>query len=182
MECNKTNAEARELTYAEFPSKFVWKQDKRIWIRRSRGKPIGRIHHVSPKQGDLFYLRILLNKVRGPTSYDDIKTVNGKIYETHKEACYALGLLDDDQEYINCITEAAESGSGNFLRSLFVMLLLSDSLTRPNDVWDQTWQHLSEDILNREQLIHRNPGNFFFYIFPLLFLRFLSFCFELFFT
>ncbi|XP_035845824.1 uncharacterized protein LOC110943497 [Helianthus annuus] len=104
---------ARTLTYVQFPRFYVWKLDKRIWVPRIKGKTIGRIHSVSPSTGEAYYLRILLNKVKGPTSFDDIKTVNGRVYDTFRDACYALGLLDDDSEYIEAIKEANISGSAD---------------------------------------------------------------------
>ncbi|KAK7323502.1 hypothetical protein VNO77_26978 [Canavalia gladiata] len=67
---------------------------------------LGRLHFVPPGSGELFYLRLLLNKVKGPQSYEDIQTVNKKIYPTLKEACYTLGLLDDDREYVDAINQA----------------------------------------------------------------------------
>ncbi|MCI25274.1 helicase-like protein, partial [Trifolium medium] len=75
LDANKKYPEARDLTYSEFPMKFVWKQGDRVWAPRQRGLSIGRIHYVPPGAGEQFYLRILLNYVKGPTSYDDIKTV-----------------------------------------------------------------------------------------------------------
>ncbi|XP_071718689.1 uncharacterized protein [Rutidosis leptorrhynchoides] len=107
MICNIFNQEARELTYFEYPTKFIWNKDNRIWSRRKRNTgAIGYIHHVAPASGDLFFLRILLKKVKGPTSYQDIRTVNGKVFDSYRDACYDLGLLDDDKEYIEGIKEA----------------------------------------------------------------------------
>ncbi|XP_071732984.1 uncharacterized protein [Rutidosis leptorrhynchoides] len=78
MKFNASNQEAHELTYFEFQEKFISNKDNRSWIRRKRNTGvIGRIHHVAPASGDIFFLRILLNKVKGPTSYEDIRTVNG---------------------------------------------------------------------------------------------------------
>ncbi|XP_035835819.1 uncharacterized protein LOC110888316 [Helianthus annuus] len=139
---------ARTLTYVQFPRFYVWKLDKRIWVPRIKGKTIGRIHSVSPSTGEAYYLRILLNKVKGPTSFDDIKTVNGRVYDTFRDACYALGLLDDDSEYIEAIKEANISGSAAYIRNLFATMLLSSTLSRPEVVWESTWKYMTDDFLN----------------------------------
>ncbi|CAH1433286.1 unnamed protein product [Lactuca virosa] len=39
--------------------------------------------------------------VKGPTSFDELRTVNGETHSSFRDACYALGLLDDDKEYID---------------------------------------------------------------------------------
>ncbi|XP_024976242.1 uncharacterized protein LOC112514142 [Cynara cardunculus var. scolymus] len=106
MHCNQIYQEERELTYVEFPTKFVWKLDEQRWDRRKKGFSIGRIHSVSPTVREEYYLRILLNKVKGPKSFEDIRTVNGKTFLSFRDACYAVGLLDDDKEYIDAIEEA----------------------------------------------------------------------------
>ncbi|XP_076945952.1 uncharacterized protein LOC143617209 [Bidens hawaiensis] len=150
MDCNQHDDLARQLTYVEFPSKFVWVLKDRKWERRKKGFAVGRIHHVSPSLGEVYFLRVLLNKVKGPRSFDEIKTVNGVIYATFRDACYALGLLDDDSEYIEAIQEASQSGSGFFLRNLFASMLMSNSISRPEFVWEKTWSiYLS---LTEEQL------------------------------
>ena len=58
-----------------------------------------------------YYLRVLLNIVKGPRSYEEIRTVKGIVYKTYKDACYALVLLDDDKEYIEAINEASLWGT-----------------------------------------------------------------------
>ncbi|XP_035845337.1 uncharacterized protein LOC110933803 [Helianthus annuus] len=112
MEKNEKDPLARTLTYVEFPTKFVWKKDERIWDKRIIGKTIGRIHCVNPSMGEAYFLGILLNKVVGPKSFEDIRTVNGQVFPTFRDACYARGLLDDDKEYIEAIKEAYYTGSG----------------------------------------------------------------------
>lgn len=97
MEANKKYPEAKELTYAQFPSKFVWKQNIFEWMPRKQGFAVGRVFYVPPGSGEQYYQRILLNIVKGPESYEDIRTVNGVLYPTFKEAYYILGLLEDDK-------------------------------------------------------------------------------------
>nr|KAJ0191156.1 hypothetical protein LSAT_V11C800434810 [Lactuca sativa] len=96
----------------------------------------GKTHSVSPNLGEAYFLRILLNKVKGPTSFDEIRTVNGETYSSFRDVCYALGLLDDDKEYIDVIKEASHSGSGFYLRFLFATLLMCNSMSKPEAVWE----------------------------------------------
>ena len=119
MKANKEYPEAKELTYVEFPQKFVWKEVEvcddekngrkktKKWCLRQCGMSVGRIFYVQLGVGELYYLKILLNTVKGPTCFEDIRTVNGVQYPTFKEACFVLGLLDDDKEYIDGIVEAS---------------------------------------------------------------------------
>ncbi|XP_075475631.1 uncharacterized protein LOC142507875 [Primulina tabacum] len=155
MEANKKYPEARELLYAEFPMKFVWKRDTREFVPRKKRFSIGRIFYVPPGCGDMYYLRFLLNVVRGPTCYDDISIVNGVQYRSFRDACYALGLLNDDKEYIDGIVEASHWASAQSLRVLFATLLSSDSISRPDVVWESCWTYLSDDILYKQRnLLH----------------------------
>ncbi|CAH1426030.1 unnamed protein product [Lactuca virosa] len=155
MECNKHDEDARKLSYVEFPTKYVWNKSDKIWTKRkTKSKALGRLNHVSPKAGDIYYLRILLNKIKGPTCYEDIKKINGIVHDSYKDACYALGLLDDDREYISSINETHHWATASFCRSLFVMLITSDSLSSPAHVFEETYQCLSDDVIHvREQEI-----------------------------
>ncbi|KAL6580529.1 hypothetical protein OROMI_008553 [Orobanche minor] len=146
MEANKRYSKAKELTYAEFPKWFVWDAKQREWRPRKKGTAYGRLYYVYPGSGELYFLRILLNVVRGCESYEDIRTFNGFVYPSFRDACYARGLLDDDREYIDAIVEASFWGSEDMLRSLFVTLLMSDSISRPEFVWNMSWSYLSADI------------------------------------
>nr|XP_029145224.1 uncharacterized protein LOC114924536 [Arachis hypogaea] len=111
FQANKIYSEARSLTFAEFPTHFVWKAKERVWLPRKSHAVIGRIFFVPPGSGERYYLRLLLNCVRGPTCYEDIRTIDGVVYSSFKDACYARGLLDDDKEYVEAIVEASYWGS-----------------------------------------------------------------------
>ncbi|KAL7132194.1 hypothetical protein ABFS83_12G055800 [Erythranthe nasuta] len=153
MDANSTYTEAKGLTYAEFPAKFVLKQPLRAWTPRKKGLSVGRIHYVAPGSGELYYLRILLNIIRGPSSYIELRTINNVVYPTFRDACYAIGLLDDDKEYIDGIEEASHWGFAKFLRNMFTTLLLSNQMARPEYVWDKIWHFLSDDILRMQRTI-----------------------------
>lgn len=162
LNTNKKDPFAKTLKYIDFPMFYTWQRTKKIWTRRQlKGYgSIGRINYVPPALGEIYYLRVLLNHVIGPTSYEDIRTVDDQVFETFKDACFARGLLDDDKEYINAIKEASTWASGNFLRTFFVMLLLSDSISRPFVLWTTTNDLLMEDILYQQRKIMNIPSKY----------------------
>ena len=51
---------------------------------------------------------MLLSKVRGPTSYEDLQTIDGVLHPTFKAAYIQLGLLGDDKEWDLAINEASK--------------------------------------------------------------------------
>jgi hypothetical protein len=83
---------------------------------------------VPPTTGELYYLRMMLTITKGPTSYEDIKLVNGFQYLTYREACFAMGFLGDDREYIAAIREAYNWGS----RSILEKVIYNHALIRIN--------------------------------------------------
>ncbi|KAL6574841.1 hypothetical protein OROMI_012126 [Orobanche minor] len=157
FKANEKYPEARELTYAQLPSYFTWRQKTREWVPRYQHKCVGRLYFVRPGTGERFYLRLLLNHVRGPRCFEDIRTFDGVVYDTFREVCYARGLLDDDKEYVDGIVEASHWASEHSLRNLFVTLLASDCLDRPETLWQKCWEYLSADIENNYKRNLNNP-------------------------
>uniref|UniRef100_A0A453C8K0 Uncharacterized protein n=1 Tax=Aegilops tauschii subsp. strangulata TaxID=200361 RepID=A0A453C8K0_AEGTS len=132
MTANQLHEEARSLTYAQFPTKWTWHAKEKEWRKRRGGKKtIGRIYYAQPTSGEKYYLRMLLNTVKGCRSYEEIRTVDGVVHPTYKSACYALGLLNDDKEGDNCIKEASHWASAPQMRQLFCTILLFCEVTDP---------------------------------------------------
>ncbi|XP_076925349.1 uncharacterized protein LOC143588135 [Bidens hawaiensis] len=139
MEANRNYEHARRLSYDEFPTQFVWKKTSPPkWVERKSGFAIGRIHAVPASFDEAYYLRILLNKVKGPQCFEDIRTVDGVVCDSFRDACYRRGLLDDDKEYIEAIEKASHTANGYYLRNLFATMLITFSFSRPDYVWDNT--------------------------------------------
>ncbi|XP_035845668.1 uncharacterized protein LOC110873237 isoform X3 [Helianthus annuus] len=155
---NNRDALARKLTYAEIPTQYVWQEDNKVWKKLLERTPVGRIVYCNPAAGPKYYLRMLLGIVRGPRSFEEIKTVDGVVYETYKEACYAYGLLNDDKEWSDALSEAKLWASGSQLRELFVTMLLFCEVNRPAQLWAQNWEILSDDILYMKRRHFMFPG------------------------
>ena len=139
MNANKCFSEGRNLTYSEFVSKFVYNQKTRSWQLRKKGCTIGRLIWVPPMTRELFYLRMMLTACKGSISFEDIRTVTNIQYPTYREACFSMGFLQDDREFVEVIKEAKDWGTTNYLRKLFVLMLLTGAINKPEEVWNQTW-------------------------------------------
>ncbi|KAG4986434.1 hypothetical protein GYH30_033934 [Glycine max] len=158
MNTNQAFVEGKNLTYSEFVTKFVYNQKQRCWQLRKKGYTIVRLQWVSPTTGELFYLRMMLTVCRGPISFEDIRTVDGIEYSTYRETCFAMGFLQDDREFIAAIQEAKDWGSTPYLRNLFVLLLLTGTMNKPEEVWEKTWHWLSDDIVYSHHRSSNTPG------------------------
>ncbi|OMO76359.1 DNA helicase PIF1, ATP-dependent [Corchorus olitorius] len=143
---NREYENARQLLYADFPSHFVWHSDIKKWEPRRKGKCIGRVIQINAVAGELYCLRLLLNVVRGPKRFEDIRTVNGVLYDTFQAACKVYGLIGNDKEWNDAMAEAAPVGSSYKLRQLFVMILVFCEVTNPLRFFDKHWRLMADDI------------------------------------
>uniref|UniRef100_A0A0R0JM12 ATP-dependent DNA helicase n=1 Tax=Glycine max TaxID=3847 RepID=A0A0R0JM12_SOYBN len=154
MNTNKDFDEARNLTYSQFVSKFVYNKRNRSWQPRKKGYIIGKLIWVPPTTGELFYLRMMLGSCKGPTSFEDIRTVANIQYPTYREACFAMGFLQDDREYVEAIKEAKDWGTTNYLRKLFFFMFHNNGHNHSLQINDDTLRNLT--LIEIEKLLHIN--------------------------
>ncbi|CAN1274847.1 ATP-dependent DNA helicase PIF1 [Linum perenne] len=147
MKMNVDSPHARQYTYVEFPQHYVWISQAKKWRLRKRGISIARLYYCHPSSKDRFYLRMLLHVVKGCTSFDDIKTVNGIVYKSFKDACGAYGFLSDDGEWNQCLQEVANTASARQMRTLFATMLMYCEVSSIESLWEKNWELLSDDIL-----------------------------------
>jgi PIF1-like helicase/Helitron helicase-like domain at N-terminus len=149
--CNRYPDIAKDLLYPDFPTKFTWDKTHREWIPRRSGFTIGRVYFAVPSEGERYYLRMLLYTVKCPTSLEALRTYEGIIYPTYKEACIARGLLETDEEWDICLTEAGSFQTGHQLRQLFATILLNNSPANPIGLFYRHFHLLSDDCQYRLQ-------------------------------
>ncbi|GJX95035.1 DNA helicase PIF1, ATP-dependent [Tanacetum coccineum] len=154
---NERHPPARAQTYTEIPQYYVWYECLKMWKPRKQRKCIGRNVYSTLASGERYFLRMLLNVVRGPRNFEELLTVNKLVCSTFKEACFAYGLLNDDREWTRAIQEASVWALGPQLRDLFVTILLFCDVSRPLKLWEETWEVLSEDILHRKRKLFKYP-------------------------
>ena len=157
---------ARTLLYPEVPSYFRWVKNK--WIPRKETTPVegfpgyfkdaalGRVYTIHPNLQECYFLRLLLHEVRGPTSFDELKRVNGEVCQTFREACNKLGLLEDDAHWMATLEEAATCVPARKIRDLFaIMLTQCGEIADPLKLWTTFRESMSEDIRHQSRL-HAN--------------------------
>ena len=114
-----------------------------VWVTQA----LGRVYTVHPSNSECFYLRMLLHVLRGPTSFADLKTINGVVCETYREACDRLGLLESDAHWDSSLAEAAASQLPHRIRHLFAILLTTCAVSNSLQLWEKYQKDMSEDIL-----------------------------------
>jgi len=122
---NHEDRTTRKILYREFPEHYRWIKGKKVWqIRKQKSGQMGRMVYANPAEGERYFLRVLLNHVRGATSYEDLRTVAGVTYSTFREACKKGGLIETGKSIDDCMTEATTFQMLCALRMLFATILV----------------------------------------------------------
>ena len=159
----ETDPFAATLLYPNVVKYYTWDctTKPKCWKRRKRGQKvdgwlgvvsenvIGRVYTIHPNNKECFYLRLLLHTVVGPTSFESLKTFNGEICNTYKEACQRHGLLHDDSHWDSTMNEAAILCTSFQMRNLFAILLQFCDLANPLKMWEKHRFDFSEDLFYR---------------------------------
>ena len=127
---------AQTLLPSEVPKYYTWDASIKEFQRRKIGEQVqshdgifatqtlGRVYSVHPNNSGGFYLRMLLHVVRGPTSFQMLRTViDGHIWKTYRQACIDMGLLEKDQQWDIPMMEAEAVHSPSRLRNLFSIII-----------------------------------------------------------
>jgi hypothetical protein len=81
------------------PKHFTWNVSQKKWKRREKGTTIKRMHLVGSSGDKQYFAQTLLTVVKGPTSFENLRTIDKRIYDTFKAACVTHSLYDRDEEW-----------------------------------------------------------------------------------
>lgn len=151
------------VLYQDFCATHTWDKSGKKWAPRrdtDRRPPIGRIYTCSPSFGERFYLRLLLLRVPGATSWEHLRTTGygtpgQRIWPTFKDACQARGLLDNDEEWEATIREAATFSTAQSLRETFALMIAFNGVHHPNALWETFLDDMVADFLHEAR--QHNP-------------------------
>lgn len=128
------------------------------WTRRQQGfgKTLGRMYSVSPAQGEIYYLRLLLCSIPGAVSFEDLRTVRGTCHDSFKAACIAANLLTDDRQIYAAMEEAVDRDMPQALRTLFAVFMGCSPPKDPCDLFNRFEESLCEDFLRADQRVRHS--------------------------
>ena len=97
-------------------------------------------------EGERYYLRLLLNHVRGPKSFDDLLVVDDVACSTFKDSAMKRGLLESDNNVSECMIEAVAFQMPSELRRLFAILLVYCEPADVRKLWNDHFEAMSDDF------------------------------------
>ncbi|PKA56688.1 ATP-dependent DNA helicase PIF1 [Apostasia shenzhenica] len=143
---NAMDNETKKILYKQLPEYYTWDRQGKFWSKRKKQKVIGRIALANPVEGERYYLRLLLNHVKGPTSFTDLQTYQNIQYKSFQDAAIARGLLDSDNNINECLAEAAILKMSNAFRRLFATLLVFCTPGNPIALLNKYYNELTDDF------------------------------------
>ena len=102
-------------------------------------------------------MRMILLRVSGAKSHEDLRTYQNVEYPTFKQTAIEMGLLDTDSEWINTLTEATSFMLPAVFRKFFVTILTQCQPASPFVLWDKFKNNLSEDLLQHYRHANNLP-------------------------
>ena len=114
---------------------------------------------VSPRDQERYHLQILLNHRRAMRNFEELRTVNERLCSSFHEACVAINLIQNSQEYTRDLHKATEYFAQNShqVQQLFVTVLLNCQIADQQGLLDehrsgmiQDFQHHYPDALHHK--------------------------------
>lgn len=106
----------------------------------------------------MFLLAFIVGYVPRPTSFQNLRTVYGILYNTYHDACRELHLLENNNHWNNTLADAVLSSSIHQIRQLFAILLTTCFPSQASVLWDKYKDSMSDDILHRIRIADRDPN------------------------
>ena len=149
----------QHFTYASRTKEFKLRQRRKSGCQDSMSDTIGRLPIIkfNPHSSELYYLRMLLYKVPGPTCFEDLKKIDGHQHNSYVEACVSLGIVEDDEEMDKVLEEATNVLiSGSAIREVFANLLIFVLKCRYKEFFERHRRLLCQDLMSQHNVNEPN--------------------------
>ena len=136
------------LRYVDVPNHYVWNTKTSAWQLRARttkgGEVIGRMYQCSPKDPELYALRLLLSHTPGVESFRQLKVVEDRPpCATFREAARERGLLQSSEE-LELILEEMLGTQCSMAKACetCALLLVWHEIGDARDAWAKCWRQM----------------------------------------
>ena len=89
FQLNQHDEAAHNFYFYDISLYYVFENNMWQRCRQNSSKIIGRMYTVHPRDQDKYYLWLLLLHVKGATSFENLRTVNGVLHDDFKSAAIA---------------------------------------------------------------------------------------------
>ena len=91
----------------------------------------------------------------------ELRTVDGETHNTCKDACNALGILDDDEEWDRCLSEIEDGVGPKRFRNIFAIIVIENSPNNISGLFEIYHLKLIEDYIFpfQNQMYERLTGD-----------------------
>ena len=118
---------------------------------------------LNPNHGEVYFIRLLLQNVPGPRSFEDLRTVTEVdenqevICATFEEACLRRGLLDGNDQWVLAFQEMSHSATAFQLRAAFINCISVSQIHDIPSFWEKFKDNMSDDYYRRfsDEVQHR---------------------------
>ena len=107
---------------------------------------------MQPSDPQRFAPHLLLLHHRGVTSFEDLRTVDGLLCDTFRDAARAMGLLEDDSEHQRCLQEAVIMNMPSQMWQLFATLMVFQTPSDIRALFEEFKEAMYDDYIRHDQL------------------------------
>jgi hypothetical protein len=146
FQLNEEDSSANQYLYTQVPEQYTFFRGR--WSLRKRGgeSVIGRMYSVNVKDSERYFLRTLLLHVHGATSFEYLRTVDGVICSTFREAAKKRGLLLDDEVWDATLTEGSLMQMPRQIRQTFALICIYGEVNDIEALWANHIDAMTEDF------------------------------------
>ena len=106
---------------------------------------------VSPKDVQRFHLKLILNVTAGATKFEDLRTHDGVLFSTYKDAALAIGLIKNEKIIFEMFDKACQVMLPHQLQQYFALFLCHDHPANPREIWAMYKKYFTEDFTDNAE-------------------------------
>jgi hypothetical protein len=147
---NQTDPDANQYLYCDIVEHYFWvNSGDGYWKKRKKkSNAIARLYNCSPGHKERYALRLLLLHIPGPKSFSDL--IKG--HATFHLSAIAHGLLEGDDPWVSCLSDASLTQSPSSIRNLFGVIISHCNVSDCSRLWSLFKHEMIADFVYRGEL------------------------------